>query len=155
MSGGIFQLIANDGRQDRMLLATELLNKRIAEITNERNRRIALTHLKRAVNLYRRYIMLKKCLYRIRQDMDHPMYLPEDMWRVICIEIHQEILFELAGYDPTVSMCDIEQHTPNLAELCYKKKESKLKKRENCKNKHAEINHTSHNTSVDKPPANS
>ena len=29
---GIYQLIANTGRQDQMLMATELLNKRLKEI---------------------------------------------------------------------------------------------------------------------------
>lgn len=31
-TGGIFQLIANDGAQDKLLMATELLNKRLREI---------------------------------------------------------------------------------------------------------------------------
>lgn len=31
-TGGIFQLITNDGKQDRMLMATALLNKRLLEI---------------------------------------------------------------------------------------------------------------------------
>lgn len=31
-TGGIFQLITNDGKQDRMLMATSLLNKRLKEI---------------------------------------------------------------------------------------------------------------------------
>jgi hypothetical protein len=36
-TGGIFQLITNDGKQDRMLMATELLKKRIAEVTQARS----------------------------------------------------------------------------------------------------------------------
>jgi hypothetical protein len=35
-TGGIFQLITNDGKQDRMLLATALLNKRLIEIEQTR-----------------------------------------------------------------------------------------------------------------------
>ena len=35
-TGGIFQLITNDGKQDRMLMATSLLNKRLKLITDER-----------------------------------------------------------------------------------------------------------------------
>jgi hypothetical protein len=31
-TGGLYQLIANDGKQDQMLMATELLNKRLKEI---------------------------------------------------------------------------------------------------------------------------
>lgn len=31
-TAGIFKLIANDGKADKMLMATELLNKRIKEI---------------------------------------------------------------------------------------------------------------------------
>lgn len=31
-TGGIFQLITNDGKQDRMLMATALLNKRLLDI---------------------------------------------------------------------------------------------------------------------------
>jgi hypothetical protein len=37
-TGGIFQLITNDGKQDRMLLATALLNKRLLEIERSRGR---------------------------------------------------------------------------------------------------------------------
>lgn len=36
--GGIFQLIAGDGKQDRMLMATELLNQRLREIQGPRDR---------------------------------------------------------------------------------------------------------------------
>lgn len=35
-TGGIFALIANDGEQDRMLMATNLLNKRLKDIEKER-----------------------------------------------------------------------------------------------------------------------
>jgi hypothetical protein len=35
-TGGIFQLIASDGQADRMLMATALINKRLAEIMNLR-----------------------------------------------------------------------------------------------------------------------
>lgn len=35
-TGGIFQLITNDGRQDRLLMATDYLNKRLARIKAER-----------------------------------------------------------------------------------------------------------------------
>ena len=35
-TGGIFQLITNDGKQDRMLLATQLLNQRLLEIERAR-----------------------------------------------------------------------------------------------------------------------
>lgn len=35
-TGGIFQLITNDGKQDRMLMATALLNKRLMEIERAR-----------------------------------------------------------------------------------------------------------------------
>lgn len=35
-TGGIFQLITNDGKQDRMLMATALLNKRLLEIERMR-----------------------------------------------------------------------------------------------------------------------
>ena len=34
--GGIMQLVSNDGKQDRMLLATELLNKRLLEFHTNR-----------------------------------------------------------------------------------------------------------------------
>ena len=34
---GIFQLITNDGKQDRMLMATALLNKRLLEIERLRS----------------------------------------------------------------------------------------------------------------------
>ena len=37
-TGGIFQLITNDGKQDRMLMATALLNKRLLEIERMRSR---------------------------------------------------------------------------------------------------------------------
>lgn len=37
-TGGIFQLITNDGKQDRMLMATALLNKRLYEIEKARSR---------------------------------------------------------------------------------------------------------------------
>lgn len=37
-TGGIFQLITNDGKQDRMLLATALLNKRLLEIERARSK---------------------------------------------------------------------------------------------------------------------
>lgn len=37
-TGGIFQLITNDGKQDRMLMATSLLNQRLQEITTARQR---------------------------------------------------------------------------------------------------------------------
>lgn len=37
-TGGIFQLITNDGKQDRMLMATALLNKRLLEIERLRSR---------------------------------------------------------------------------------------------------------------------
>lgn len=37
-TGGIFQLITNDGKQDRMLMATALLNKRLLEIERMRAR---------------------------------------------------------------------------------------------------------------------
>lgn len=151
MNYGIFHLIRNDGWQDRMLMTGE----RITEIMNERNRRMALMHLKTAVNVYGCYLMLKKCLYRICHDMNHPMYLPTDMWRVISNVLRDEIMLELRGYNPDVRLCDIEQHIPNLAELCHKKKEAKRKKREQYKGKCALLNHTSHNTSVDKPPASS
>lgn len=36
-TGGIFQLITNDGKQDRMLMATALLNKRLLQIENLRS----------------------------------------------------------------------------------------------------------------------
>jgi hypothetical protein len=36
-TGGIFQLITNDGKQDRMLMATALLNKRLLEIEKMRS----------------------------------------------------------------------------------------------------------------------
>jgi hypothetical protein len=36
-TGGIFQLITNDGKQDRMLMATALLNKRLLEIERMRS----------------------------------------------------------------------------------------------------------------------
>ena len=36
-TGGIFQLITNDGRQDRMLMATSLLKKRLAIIQASRS----------------------------------------------------------------------------------------------------------------------
>lgn len=35
-TGGIFTLITNDGKQDRMLMATELLNRRLAAIKQQR-----------------------------------------------------------------------------------------------------------------------
>ena len=35
-SGGIFTLISNDGKQDSILMATTLLQQRLAEITAER-----------------------------------------------------------------------------------------------------------------------
>lgn len=35
---GVFQIVANDGRQDHMLMATELLNQRIEKIKNDRRR---------------------------------------------------------------------------------------------------------------------
>ncbi len=35
-TGGIFTLITNDGKQDRLLLATALLNKRLLEIEQAR-----------------------------------------------------------------------------------------------------------------------
>lgn len=38
-AGGVFKLIANDGKADRMIMATELLNCRIAEIMQERRAR--------------------------------------------------------------------------------------------------------------------
>lgn len=31
-AGGVFKLIANDGKADRMIMATELLNQRIKDI---------------------------------------------------------------------------------------------------------------------------
>ena len=31
-TGGIFQLITNDGKQDKMLMATDLLNKRLLRL---------------------------------------------------------------------------------------------------------------------------
>ena len=31
-AGGVFRLIANDGKADRMIMATELLNQRIKDI---------------------------------------------------------------------------------------------------------------------------
>ena len=37
-TGGIFQLITNDGKQDRMLMATALLNKRLLDIEQIRSR---------------------------------------------------------------------------------------------------------------------
>jgi hypothetical protein len=37
-TGGIFQLITNDGKQDRMLMATALLNKRLLQIEQSRAR---------------------------------------------------------------------------------------------------------------------
>lgn len=37
-TGGIFQLITNDGKQDRMLMATALLNKRLLDIERIRAR---------------------------------------------------------------------------------------------------------------------
>jgi len=37
-TGGIFQLITNDGKQDRMLMATALLNKRLMDIEKIRSR---------------------------------------------------------------------------------------------------------------------
>lgn len=36
-TGGIFQLITNDGKQDRMLMATALLNRRLLEIERLRS----------------------------------------------------------------------------------------------------------------------
>ena len=35
-TGGIFALITNNGKQDRMLMATNLLNKRLEDIEKER-----------------------------------------------------------------------------------------------------------------------
>jgi hypothetical protein len=35
-TGGIFQLITNDGKQDRMLMASELLRTRLSAITQAR-----------------------------------------------------------------------------------------------------------------------
>ena len=35
-TGGIFQLITNDGKQDRMLNATQLLNDRLMQIERHR-----------------------------------------------------------------------------------------------------------------------
>src|SRR3989304_1120754 len=35
-AGGVFKLIANDGKADRMIMATELLNQRIKDIMCER-----------------------------------------------------------------------------------------------------------------------
>jgi hypothetical protein len=32
-AGGVFKLIANDGKADRMIMATELLNQRIKDIS--------------------------------------------------------------------------------------------------------------------------
>ncbi len=37
-TSGIFQLITNDGKQDRMLMATALLNKRLLTIERARSR---------------------------------------------------------------------------------------------------------------------
>jgi len=37
-TGGIFQLLTNDGKQDRILMATSLLNKRLLEIENLRTK---------------------------------------------------------------------------------------------------------------------
>lgn len=37
-TGGIFQLVTNDGRQDRMLMATALLNRRLALVTESRKK---------------------------------------------------------------------------------------------------------------------
>src|SRR5271170_4963787 len=41
-TGGIFQLITNDGKQDRMLMATALLNKRLLELERSRARNPAI-----------------------------------------------------------------------------------------------------------------
>lgn len=41
-TGGIFQLITNDGKQDRMLMATKLLNQRLLEIERVRSRNPAV-----------------------------------------------------------------------------------------------------------------
>ena len=37
-TGGIFNLITNDGKQDRMLMASELLSQRLAEVRATRQR---------------------------------------------------------------------------------------------------------------------
>ena len=35
-TGGVFQIITNDGKQDRMLMATQMLANRLAAITAKR-----------------------------------------------------------------------------------------------------------------------
>jgi hypothetical protein len=42
-AGAVFQLISNDGKADKMIMATDLLEMRIAEIKEE-NRKIALSN---------------------------------------------------------------------------------------------------------------
>jgi hypothetical protein len=42
-TGGVYQLIANDGAQDKLLLATELLNKRLKEIQRLRAKHPAIS----------------------------------------------------------------------------------------------------------------
>lgn len=35
-AGGVFQIVSNDGKADKMIMATDLLNMRIKEIREEK-----------------------------------------------------------------------------------------------------------------------
>lgn len=56
-SGAVFKLIANDGKVDRMIMATELLNQRIKDITCMRARQGFADPTPTLVDLERTHIL--------------------------------------------------------------------------------------------------
>lgn len=75
MSGGILQLIAN-GAQDKVIYDYRYSN---LILRSECNQKV----LNQALNMYSSYNALKICNERIKNDVNHPMWLPVEIYDII------------------------------------------------------------------------
>lgn len=81
--GGIFQLIANDGKQDRMVTAQMILNQRITAIENRRGLWEQL-HARFVLMLFERRLLLPMYHYwALRRGHGDFACLPLDVRRII------------------------------------------------------------------------
>ncbi len=63
-TGGIFTLITNDGRQDRMLMATALLNQRLDIVRDTRSRMVGVDPTPTLVDIEKTHILFTNAHFK-------------------------------------------------------------------------------------------
>ncbi|ARF11316.1 hypothetical protein Klosneuvirus_1_173 [Klosneuvirus KNV1] len=92
MSGGLFQLLAY-GLQDKYLMPQIIINKEV---------------LQEALTIYDKYVKLRLCTDKIKQNMDNEVWLPSELWNVITNMVKDDIenmdIYDKNPYDEKLTL---------------------------------------------------